>query len=96
MAVYYLPDVKDAAEHKALQQAVRNYPVCSFDEWRQVQDGEIDALRADRHKVRLVETTARDLLDYCDRTGIPCTAETLAGFLWDRGKRLRSGRRGGS
>jgi hypothetical protein len=90
MAVHYLPDIRQAVEHKALQRLVEHYPADRYDEWRYLQSKKIADLRAAGHKVRLVPITANDFVEYCDRTGARLDISTFTGFLWDKGKRHRS------
>ena len=89
MAVHYFPDVKHSKEHAALQRAVEGYTQAPFDEWQQAQSQRIADLLASGDDVGLVEVTASEFVDYCNRTGAYCNAHTLTGFLWDKGKRLK-------
>ena len=88
MSIYYLPKVRHASEHAALQSVIRGYSDCPYDEWRHHQAEKIADLLAAKHKVRLVDVTAAEFADYCSRTGADSDIHTFSGFLWDRGKRL--------
>ena len=89
MATRYLADVRDEAEHLALQRSIRLYPADPYARWRERQEREIARLVARHQEVRLVEVTAGEFADYCARTGARRDIGVFTGFLWDKGKRLK-------
>ncbi|HEY6984159.1 hypothetical protein [Reyranella sp.] len=89
MATRYLADVRQATEHRALQDLIKLYPAQAHEEWRELQAKEIARLIGARHDVRLVEVTAAEFADYCARTGAKRDIGAFTGFLWDKGKRTK-------
>jgi len=89
MRVHYLPDVNKSEEHETLQRAVKGYAPEPYYEWRDYQSRAIAKLVANGDEVRLVEVTAAEFVDYCNRIGVRCDMAALTGFLWDKGKRLK-------